>query len=112
MPVHTVGHLVLAGGQWRGQNFGREVATSAPERHPLVPCLRHNPRTIVACSMGSIASGQVIFLPYWINTVQDGDVQFVRAPQQIRGGNFRLRRGKSSSESHDEDALRCARGSS
>src|ERR1700730_656581 len=56
---------------------------------------------------------QVIFLPYWLNIVQEGNVQFCSsAPQQISRREFRTKTKKSSSESDDEDALRCARGAS
>lgn len=55
---------------------------------------------------------QVIFLPYWINIVQGGDVQFVRVLHSKFAAEIRTKTRKSSSESDDEDALRFARGSS
>jgi hypothetical protein len=78
-----------------------------PDRALLAPQPAHD------CGLqhGFSRIRQVIFLPYWINIVQDGFSLYECSRANSRR-QFRAETRKSSSESDDEDALRCARGSS
>jgi hypothetical protein len=79
---------------------------------PTVPCLRHNPRTIVAGSMGSVASDKSFFCRTGSTSSKTATFSLYECSTANSRREFRTRTRKSSSESDDEDALRCARGSS
>ena len=104
------------GGVGSMSRLGREIDLYEQQvlRHKCVvatvPCLRHNPRTIVACSMGSVASDKSFFCR--TGSTQSGDVQFVRVLHSKFAAGIRNKKRKSSSESDDEDTLRFARGAS
>ena len=96
----------------------RRIRRSAhPERRhkcvvPTVPCLRHKPRTIVACSMGSVASDKSFFCRTGSTSSKTVTFSLYECSTANSRREFRTMTRKSSSESDDEDALRSARGSS
>jgi hypothetical protein len=79
---------------------------------PTVPCLRHDPRTIVACSMGSVASDKSFFRRTGSTLSKAVMFSLYECSTVNSRREFRTKTRKSSSESDDEDALRFARGAS
>jgi hypothetical protein len=75
-------------------------------------CLRHNPRTIVACSMGSVTSDKSFFRRTGSTLSKTVTFSLYECSTVNSRREFRTKTRKSSSVSDDEDALRFARRAS